>query len=289
MIVSIKLLVVISVVLIIYLYIPIFISNQISTFGDNYSTFDRKSIEERRKKNIMNKNIKIPKIIHQTIKSKTNIPFKLQKNIDYIKKLNPSWEYRLYDDNDIDQYIRTHYSERVYKAYFSINPKYGPAKADLFRYLVIYREGGVYLDIKSGMLYPLDEIISENDEYILSYWGMFTKYINPNTEILGNELGEIQQWHVICIPRHPALKKVIDNVLINIEQGKHRNFSGKKGVLFLTGPIVYSYSIGPLLDKYNFTIYNSHKNAGLIYNNIKSNHTTVFKNHYSKLSEPVIL
>ncbi len=38
-------------------------------------------------------------------------------------------------------------------------PRYGVVLADIFRYLVIYNEGGVYLDIKSTVNRPLDEII----------------------------------------------------------------------------------------------------------------------------------
>jgi len=113
---------------------------------------------------------KISKLIHQTVTQKDQLTAEILSNIQYIKKLNPGWEHRLYDEKERTNYIRKNFSAEIYKWYTKISEQYGPAKADLFRYLVIYKEGGVYLDIKSSMLKPLDEIILESDSCLLSYW-----------------------------------------------------------------------------------------------------------------------
>ena len=47
-------------------------------------------------------------------------------------------------------YIRREYGESILSCYLRIDPVYGAARADLFRYLLLYRTGGVYLDIKSA-------------------------------------------------------------------------------------------------------------------------------------------
>jgi len=70
----------------------------------------------------------IPKIIHQTYYHK-NLPVEIQQNVNYLKSLNPDWEYRLYDDNDIEAYIEKHYPQLL-RIYNKINPTYGAAKAD---------------------------------------------------------------------------------------------------------------------------------------------------------------
>jgi mannosyltransferase OCH1-like enzyme len=236
----------------------------------------------------------IPKNIYQLVQDKTKINYIFQLNIDYIKKLNPTWNYILYDDNDMIDYIKTNYGFRILNIYNMINPEYGAAKADFFRYLLMYKEGGVYLDIKSGMKYPLDEIISEDDEYILSHWSC-----KPQKEILGNENGEFQQWHIICRPNHPYLKAVINNVINNIlNYDIEKDGVGKPGVLKVTGPIIYTQTIEPILFKYNHKLYKTNEYIGLVYNNLYTtkrvsnshSHYSLFNStHYSNLTSPVII
>ena len=49
--------------------------------------------------------------------------------------------------------------------------------ADVFRYLAVYREGGVYLDVKSTVTCPLDEVLSPDD------WAVFEPMTVENTEL----------------------------------------------------------------------------------------------------------
>jgi hypothetical protein len=84
--------------------------------------------------------------------------------------MNPAWEYRLYDDDAIEAFLLAHYDPAVRAAYQRIDPSYGAARADLFRYLVIYKLGGVYIDIKSRFLRPIDEVLRGDEAFLLSQW-----------------------------------------------------------------------------------------------------------------------
>jgi mannosyltransferase OCH1-like enzyme len=225
----------------------------------------------------------IPKNIYQLIQNKYNIDPSFEKNIEYIKDLNPTWNHILYDDVDMIEYINKYYPNLLH-IYNKINPKYGAARADFFRYLLMYREGGVYLDIKSAMKVSLDKILRPKDEYILSHWPC--PYKKNETR---NLLGEYQQWHIICIPNHPYLLNVINNVINNIENYDiKKDGTGKTGVLKVTGPIAYTNSIMQV--KANHTIHESNEYIGLIYNNISKSHESLFsKTHYSLIKEPIIL
>lgn len=242
---------------------------------------------------------KIPKNIFQTYPGRKldPIPKDIINNIYKLKKKNPSWKYYLFRDDDIIDFINKYYGNKILKIYLKINPNYGPARADLFRYLVIYKFGGVYLDIKSGSYIKLDNII-KNYEYVLMYW----HHSSPNANIIKNSKGEFQQWNVISVPNHPFLKNIIKRVLWNILNYNifFNLFTGKQGVLNITGPIVYSIEILKLLDykpndknnilKYKYKIYNSDLDAGLIYNILPNNHIKYFKNtHYSYLNEKIVL
>jgi inositol phosphorylceramide mannosyltransferase catalytic subunit len=240
----------------------------------------------------------VPKIIHQTYPTK-QLPPELQNNIDQIKANNPDWEHHLYDDADIEQFIRNQYGDSIFRYYQWINPNYGAARADLFRYLLLYKTGGVYLDIKSTATKKLNEIIRPNDVYLLSQWknrmGEAEQGRGLDVDLQHVPGGDFQQWHIVAASGHPFLKAVLDNVLNNINvynPGLHG--TGKKAVLRLTGPIAYTLAIYPLLHKHKhkhrFVDYD--KELGFRYSifytgNSKLEHRKFFKPHYSDLTEPL--
>jgi mannosyltransferase OCH1-like enzyme len=98
------------------------------------------------------------------------VPEELKENMNHIRRVNPEYQYRFYSNDDCDDYISTYFSKEILSAYRSINSSYGAARADLFRYLVIYQEGGVYLDLKSSTTLPLSTVLLDDDKYILSNW-----------------------------------------------------------------------------------------------------------------------
>ena len=60
----------------------------------------------------------------------------------------------------------------VQVAYHLISPLLGAAKADIWRYAVLWLYGGVYLDYDSDIKTLFDELISQEDEVILSEEGI---------------------------------------------------------------------------------------------------------------------
>ena len=182
--------------------------------------------------------------------------------------------------------------------YNMINPNYGAARADFFRYLLMYKKGGVYLDIKSTTRVKLDDTILLNDKYILSHWG---KYMQPHADLLNLERGEFQQWHIITIPGHEFLKEVIKQVIYNILNYDILHGVGRFGVLQLTGPITYTTTILNCIKNGNnkYRLVKSNEDIGLKYtiyddsegdyrHKIIQTHSNLFKKHYSNLSEPVV-
>jgi hypothetical protein len=172
-----------------------------------------------------------------------------------------------------------------------IRPEYGAARADVFRYLLLYKRGGVYLDIKSGLTRPLDEILLPDDQALLSQWdtqgiagrARFGKH--PEINLPG---GELQQWQIISAAGHPFLRAVIEDVLNNIASyNPWRHGTGGEGVYRVTGPIAYTKAIVPLMSQ------NPHRlvidtEAGLIYSAIKSSHKKLFKGHYLRRTDSII-
>ncbi len=238
--------------------------------------------------------MRISKIIHQTYYNKDELTPELIGNIEYLKNTNKDWDYRFYSDRDIFRYMYSNFGSEVVSRIKKINKKYSVVMADLFRYLVIYREGGVYLDIKSTASQSLSEIIKPDDAYLLSQWrnqlgfkfqgwGLFDELKN----IPG---GEFQTWFIAAEKNHKFLLGAIKNTLSNIDNYTIGEYGvGHKGVLRVSGPIMYTLSIAPLLKSNEFRIIDS-ADAGLIYSIYEGNHEhdNLFKYKYSTQTEPII-
>ena len=237
----------------------------------------------------------VPKLIHQTFPT-GSLPPLIEENALRLRRQNPGWQYRLYDDKDIVSFIAKEYGQRILAYYNKIDTKYGAARADLFRYLLLYKFGGVYLDIKSGAEKALDEVIKPDDVYILSTWnsndeGAFRGW-GMHPELLEKHgLGEFQQWHIIAAPGHPFLKAVIERVLSNIDYYiPSIHGTGKGGVVRVTGPVAYTLAIIPLQRRFKHRFVRSESELGLRYSVLARNdsHEELFKAHYHKLNDPII-
>src|SRR5690349_16789560 len=100
----------------------------------------------------------IPKKTHQ-IYFGQEMPDRLFANVRELRDLNPGWTHTLYDAALAEEYIAKHFDRRIQRAYSLIDDRYYAARADLLRYLIVYREGGVYLDIKSRFEGPIETFI----------------------------------------------------------------------------------------------------------------------------------
>jgi mannosyltransferase OCH1-like enzyme len=236
---------------------------------------------------------KIPRIIHQTFYDRT-LPERLQANVTQLRELNPDWEYRFYDDADIATFIQANYPPVVWEYYERIDKRYGAARADLFRYLLMYKVGGVYLDIKSGATRPLDSVLLPDEQFILSKWhtadGGYEHWglVFDLRHLLG---GEYQQWHIICVPGHPFLKAVLEQVFANIDKyDPHLHQTGKRGTLRVTGPVPYTLAIERIRTQYAHRVVDSRNVLGLEYNVYDGDqgHVKVFKGHYSLQTASIV-
>ncbi|MFT6754435.1 MAG: mannosyltransferase OCH1-like enzyme [Candidatus Azotimanducaceae bacterium] len=238
----------------------------------------------------------IPRVIHQTYPVKEKLPAVLAENINNTRALNPNWKYCLYDNDDRENFILQYYGTEVLDCYCKIDSSYGAARTDLFRYLLIYAVGGVYLDIKAAVSKPFEKVILPSDHFILSKWDQCT---HPgwgfHPDLSGMPGGEYQQWHIISVAGHPYLKVVIEKVLENVERyNPFRHGVGRKGVLKLSGPIAYSKAIEGIKSSGEAREVDICADFGIEYSLYKKGidsqemHMHLFKKHYTKLKTPVI-
>ena len=161
-----------------------------------------------------------------------NLPHRVKDYVDEMIFLNPSYEYELYDDEDIFYFIKQHYDKDMLSTYEKLN--IGAAKSDLWRYLILYKQGGIYLDIDSHIHKNLDGLIKESDRAIISREG------NQDTFV---------QWCLMFSKEHPILERTIEKCVYNIKNETTEN------ILELTGPQVYSSAVREILFPLDINIY----------------------------------
>lgn len=102
----------------------------------------------------------IPRQIWQTFARK-KLPSGVAKAAQSWIDLNPAYSYALFNDTEVREYVERHYSSREVAA-LDAAPS-GAHRADLWRYLVIAREGGVYADVDSVCDAPIDTWLRPSD------------------------------------------------------------------------------------------------------------------------------
>ena len=111
-----------------------------------------------------NYNSVIPLNIFQTWHTK-NLPPLMRNAVNRIKALNPRFKHALYDDVDCREFIKTNFPVNVLNAYDGLIP--GAYKADLWRYCILYINGGIYLDIKYNCTNNFKLIALTEKEYFV--------------------------------------------------------------------------------------------------------------------------
>lgn len=153
----------------------------------------------------------IPRIIWQTnYTNRVSLPMYL--NYLFNRLMSLSYEYRYVSTEARLAYIESNMSEEISSAFKMLTD--GAAQADLWRLLVLNREGGIYMDIDAHLVWPLSKIIKPEDKEIF----LLTKQHYTN-------------YFIASQPNNPILQEAINIVVGNIQ---NKNTHG--GVYNLTGP-----------------------------------------------------
>ena len=158
----------------------------------------------------------IPLKIYQTWHTK-NLPPLMKSAVDNLKRRHPRFEHFLFDDNDCRSFIQSNFGAEVVNAFDSLIP--GAYKADLWRYCVLYINGGIYLDIKYCCVNHFRFIeLTEKEHWVLDRDGT-----------------SIYNALIICLPKNEILLKCINQIVENV---KNRYYGSC--CLDPTGPMLVS-------------------------------------------------
>ena len=201
----------------------------------------------------------IPLNIFQTWHSK-ELPPLMNKIVEKIKNTNPTFSYYLFDDDDCREFIKTNFEENILNAYDRLIP--GAYKADLWRYCVLYKKGGIYLDIKYTTVNNFKFInLTETEHWVLD-----------------SDKNGIYNALMVCKPNNSILLAAIDKIVKNVKNKFYGNSS-----LEPTGPKLLSSFFNneqkKHLDMYH-DFYISFENRFIYFNNY-----LVFKSYNGYINE----
>lgn len=163
----------------------------------------------------------IPKIIHQ-IWIGSPLPEKFEKMTESWKEKHLDWTYILWTDEEVKKL------KLVNQLQFDKAPNLG-AKADILRYELLERFGGVYVDIDYECIKPFDQL----------HYGCEFYCCALGENVIANAL-------IGCVPHHPILQ-------ICVKRIKHANIETNnfQKILEMVGPIFFTRCI---LDYWSLTI-----------------------------------
>lgn len=184
-----------------------------------------------------------PKVVHLTCKDKQNINNRTWINcIQEYKLIYKDYEIKIYDDKDIYVIVEKHFKEHsddIKKV------KIGAVLADIFRYLILYLEGGIYSDMDCLPLKPIDSLLDYNtiflhddenreykDKYFIhecdkcilnstleTYKCLGHRYINKKTDVIVSYEfypGQTCQWFIIGKPKQKLFLDCFNKCMKNI-------------------------------------------------------------------------
>jgi mannosyltransferase OCH1-like enzyme len=169
-----------------------------------------------------NYNSIIPLKIYQTWHTK-NLPKHMNDTVELLKNTNPEFEHFLFDDNDCRNFIKNNFNEKVLHTFNKLKP--GAYKADLWRYCVLYINGGVYLDIKFKCVNGFKLIALTEKE-------RFPTDVRIGAYPTEHNKG-VYNGFMMSLPRNKKLLNAIQQIVLNVSL----KYYGKSP-LDITGPIM---------------------------------------------------
>jgi len=185
----------------------------------------------------------IPKIIHQIwFQGESQIPDKYHPYQKSWRQLHSDWDYHLWDETQIERFIKSR-CPQYWNKYQSF--PYMHQKIDFFKYLILYYQGGLYADMDSYALKPIDSLLDQipNATTIVS-------------EAAGNRLEHlastgstetmINNGIMLAAPNGIFWKKLIETVVDTPTCPDKQ--SQYKCIENTTGPLIFSQSVHKYVD-----------------------------------------
>ena len=165
----------------------------------------------------------IPKIVHLSWKHKNILNSQSPLILNGMKKLvdlNPDWQVTVYNDKEIDDYIKDALPRSDYKLVENIHIV---AKTDIWRLLKLHSEGGLYVDIDRLCNVSLSDLVDDKTMWVLPTY----------------KDSDFSHDFMMTAPNNPAFAKAIELYFDRRRMG-HTN-------IYFLGPQTYMNAVSMVL------------------------------------------
>jgi mannosyltransferase OCH1-like enzyme len=128
-----------------------------------------------------------------------DLPPLMRKNYDFTVESNPKITFHLYDEEDCRQFIQKNFDSDVLNAYNSLIPC--SYKSDLWRFCVLYINGGIYMDIKYRCVNGFKFIaLTEKEHFVRDRYNIF-----------------VCTALIVTLPKNEIMLKCINQIVENVK------------------------------------------------------------------------
>ncbi|KAJ5179210.1 hypothetical protein N7492_002420 [Penicillium capsulatum] len=185
---------------------------------------------------------------------------------------NPDYTYVLVGDESAKEFAHRHPKKNSTLTRIFQGIQNTGMKSDLLRYLILSLEGGVYSDIDTENLKPIDQWVPEQYQTdVRAVVGVeFDRLDGPNWAEVHPDL-QFCQWTIAATPGHPLFNHMIDRVISALQTSievHNTTFSGLKvnsaEVMELTGPAAWTDAVFQQLQEYEPDLVSLRNFTGLV-------------------------
>jgi mannosyltransferase OCH1-like enzyme len=130
------------------------------------NSIDRPIVKIGNKEKKVFVNQKIPTVVYQKWINKS-FGIRHARQMNHFRNLNPDLDFELFDDEESDKYMLDAWKgteiHEIYK-----KSLFGPMKADIFRYCILFDKGGYYFDISKGCNVQITSLHTSNTSALIS-------------------------------------------------------------------------------------------------------------------------
>ncbi len=163
----------------------------------------------------------IPKNIYLTWETSNmdEMPPKMKESIELLKKVNNDCSVYIFDNDQCYNFLKKYFKSDVADTFNNLIP--GAYKADLWRYCILYKFGGIYQDIKYQPInnFKYSELLFNDKEY-------YVRDCDKSGRGVYNAI-------LICKPKNQILLKCINKIIDNCRKKYYGTSS-----LEPTGPLL---------------------------------------------------
>jgi glycosyl transferase family 25 len=184
-------------------------------------------------------------IIYQTYPKK-DLPENMKNINNKMKDINNNYQFVFFDDNDCRNFIETNFKKIILDLYDNILS--GTIKADLWKYCILYLNGGIYLDLKFESFNDFKIINLNKNSLVINHTGFIIS--KPKNNLFINLINSLM--NNVSTKNYSILPDQISGLSILDKETNDKDFkvSVDKESITFKGKLVLKYYSNYIKEKY---------------------------------------